>query len=252
MKRKQGRGQPPNPAVDPVPPALASLTNWYDFSDITQLFKTDDTSTPVTANGDDIGHCANKGSGSEPVVQSEITLRPHWDTTTLLAASAASTLHVLYDDSMALVPTTAFTVACLVSGAGSAPGTDYVYLFGATSEARHFCVIGQTGTVAISANDHTHGAYTDGAAFGTWSKSTATGPAQLANTSIDVTATSGTETHNPPDATDKLILMGQSTIGGFPWKGNMGEWLCWNTYLSTADLALLETYFTDKWGVTWA
>lgn len=65
----------------PVPVAPAGLPvpfTWYDFSDITTLFQDEAGTVPVTANGQEVRHIANKGNGTSNPITSGVALGSTW------------------------------------------------------------------------------------------------------------------------------------------------------------------------------
>lgn len=66
-------------AVSPKMPFAAGAQLWYDFSDLSTLFQTADTSTPVTADGQFLGRVNNKGlAAAGECIQSTAGDRPKW------------------------------------------------------------------------------------------------------------------------------------------------------------------------------
>lgn len=69
--------------VDPRlvhPVGIAGLLQWLDFSDITTLYQTNDTSTPATTDGQTIGYVADKSGNGNYIIQATDTKRPLYKT----------------------------------------------------------------------------------------------------------------------------------------------------------------------------
>lgn len=67
----QGSGA--SPAFSPTD--LSGIKGWYDFSNVSSLYQTDDTSTPVTADGQDVGYVTDLSGNSNHITQSNAAAR---------------------------------------------------------------------------------------------------------------------------------------------------------------------------------
>lgn len=73
------------------PASVAGMLCWYDFSDITTLFQTTDTLTPVVSNGDKIGRVADKSGNNRYLIRgTSDTYRPNYATNTQNGLSVAT------------------------------------------------------------------------------------------------------------------------------------------------------------------
>jgi hypothetical protein len=69
----------PNEAATQFSIVYVAAAAWYDFSDLTKLYQTNATTTPVTANGQTIGYVADKsGNSGRQVTQATEGNRPTW------------------------------------------------------------------------------------------------------------------------------------------------------------------------------
>lgn len=63
-----------------TPASIANLIGWWDASDISTLFQTTDTSTPVTTTGDPVGRWSDKSGVGNHVTQSTGSAKPAYTT----------------------------------------------------------------------------------------------------------------------------------------------------------------------------
>jgi len=62
------------------PSDLSTLIGWWDATDITTLYQTEDTSTPVTTNGQSVGRIEDKSPEGNHLTQNTALSRPTYVT----------------------------------------------------------------------------------------------------------------------------------------------------------------------------
>lgn len=235
-----GGGTPIGPPA-PIPPELATLQHWFDFTDSTTMFTDVAGTIPVAVSGDVIRHIANKGTDGTPLIQagSAMTYEPgvvnslsvgRWLTTedinaTIAAAGGAG-----------------WTMAGVTRRNSGDPvaGTEAFFDWGASNMR----FVGQVGTafhisfgtlstgVAAASNEWV-GMYFGGDVVDSFAR-------QSGAAEIVTGATSGATV-----GAGSLLRVGE-VIGAFP--GENAEMLVYSSKLSPADRALLFAYFDAKYG----
>ena len=230
---------------------IAGLVAWYDFSDTTTLFTDSAMTIPVTADGDPIGGVKNKANpGTFDQTQATSTKKPTYKASIFNGLSIArldggdklASARIYTDD--------LFTVIAIVSGAAQqnnavvsqhsgvaevgrtifinadsagAPFDTHLLFF---NNGSSFAVIGTT--VSLDSTPHVMISMSDGA-----------GNSDVRMDSLTKEATLSGQTWTPLNTS--ATLGGIVTDANF-FTGDLCEIMCYNTYVSNADLAGLLTY----------
>ena len=125
--------------VSLIDPGTMDPFAWYDPSDLTTLFQTNDTSTPVTADGQTVGRISDKSGNGHHLTQSTAGARPTYNKTSGglswlefdgiddFVARATPTLSQPWE-AVSGIRQLAWTSSCVIFGRGSAL-TDAGFLF---------------------------------------------------------------------------------------------------------------------------
>lgn len=228
-----------------VPTDIAGMKLWLDFSDLTTLYQTNDTSTPVTADGQKIGYVADKSGNGTNVTQATDGNRPTYKASILNSLSVARFVSASNQTLVSATitdiaqPITTYVVCNFPIGSGS-----YAAVSGKTSGKQ--CIIYWLGgaTQKITAYSGTNLSHTD--AYTTAYKvfcATFNG----ANSFIRIHGSQ----FNGNAGTQGLdgFLVGNSTAGTAPMGNDITEILVYAGAHDAAQLANVETYLKDKWGL---
>jgi hypothetical protein len=224
---------------------------WFDFSDIATLHQTNDTSTPVTADGQTIGYVADKSGSGNHATQATDTKRPLYKTSIQNGKSVARLDGT--DDHLAFsVSAGAAKHWFLVARKRSAPNTSPAYLW------QHDGAESQVGTDS------------DFSAAGAWYWApqaldvvTDVGVANVQVThllelkfasaaSLIIYANSTQTASIDPDngyATNTTCTLGDRVAGSRAADYDIMEVLMFASALSDADRALVESYLNTKWAL---
>lgn len=235
----------------PEMPFAATAVNWFDFTDITTLFQTEDTSTPVTTNGQDIGRVENKGSESVAMTQAGVN-RPTYKADALNGFSGGNgdgSTNVLFGT--VVDGAVAGDLACFWVARLRATG-DFSTIFGWDAMA---------GATQARVNDDVHTARVEGAVFqGTdviavdeaiagWCADDGAAAQSYrfhGEAEINTAIASG----GPADSRILAIFATDNTASaGFTFNGDILEVV--TTEGDYANRALWEAYVTAKYGITW-
>jgi hypothetical protein len=233
-----------------VPSDIAGLVAWYDFSDITTLWKDTARTSAVTADADIIKGVTDKSGNGKHL--SEATNGPAYKVGIINSQSVArfdGTNDRLTNTSMAA--DTSFTVF-LVAQKRSAPDATNRPLFGVTDGAS-----GDAQLYTKSTDGH-------GAGYGWYSGLTTIG-GTAANVSIialritsaaslDIYPNGGAPVNlNPADlvTTGTQYEYGSSQAGANFGDFDIAEVAAWDSALSSTDMNSAGPYFAAKWAATW-
>lgn len=243
----------------PVPLLLPGLINWTDFADVTTLFQTEDTSTPVTTNGQFIGRASDKSGANNHVIQITALLRPVFTTgvqnglsgSTHDTSVAAQKLNTL--DTMSLGGTTAsiFMVIKGTTPVANARAASWL----ANGQANDFNNPGSaillnypTTTSASGFRNSTSlstGTVTDNTFFQLGSIFDGTNHTLYIN-NVAQTAVGNTDTFSNTGTLSWGGRPGSNTDG---FTGVICEAVMTNTALNSSFRNMLAAYFTAKWAV---
>lgn|SRR5574343_514954 len=222
------------------PLSISGLVAWYDFSDITTLFQDAARTTAVTADGNPIGGVTDKGTGGFHLAQSTDARRPSYKANIQNGLSigrwtrATDTGMSLYNLSVADAQATTIIGVIKVTGTGYGWGGNGTGNRNDLSlEASPFLYAGAVLSFAHSLpqpfniyqaiyNGASSALYTNGA-------STASGNA-------------GTNNLNG-------FWLGNNFGPNQSMTGDIGEIIIYDSALSVANRALIETYLNTKWNV---
>lgn len=230
-----GSGSPPF-----TPTSIAGLVAWFDFSDITTLWKDTGRTSAVTADADIIKGVTDKSTSGWHL--SEATNGPTYKVNITGGKSVArfnGTTSVLAGAAVtASQPNTLLIVTKQVAhhgsvGTGFVDGTtarQIVYSDQATNKWSYYA-----GTLQVSATSsdtttfHVHSVVFNGV-----------------SSSYRVDGTSVSTANPGANALTALVLGRDSTTNFF--QIDLGEWLLYTGAVSTPNLVLLEAYLKAKWG----
>jgi len=206
------------------PNDVSGLVQWLDFSDITTLYQTEDTSTPVTADGQSIGYCADKSGNSKHATQATAANRPTYKASQQNGLSIArfaggGSPDALLSTAETLANMTVFSV--LKSGGTSSL---YISTFGTNNNALI------QGYVAGKIEWYN-------------SPRTIIGDISTSNFQNIYTAL-GSATNGSAWTIGAAISLSN------PWVGDLGEMLVYNSALSAENIALVVSYIASKWNVS--
>lgn len=78
-RKRNNSGWPfPDFAIDPPGLGPPAPFTWYDMSDLSTLYQDEAGTNPVTANGQEVRHIANKGNGTSNPITSGVALGSTW------------------------------------------------------------------------------------------------------------------------------------------------------------------------------
>jgi hypothetical protein len=231
-----------------LPSSVTGLLCWHDFSIIGNLFQNHTKTTPVTADGDDIGAVVDRSINGRDATQGQIVRRPHYKAN--------------IQNGLSMSLTSGDGNSCLVTDSiahGIGTGDFYaagVIRIGAVNAT--WGSIFSNGTMAPSL--YTKGGSTQMASyFGatTWNYSKVLSP----NTSylIEWWRSSGVfyiAVNGSTDATTKSLTTSISNAAFYlhndnssgPMANYIGESVFYNNYPS-ASITAMRTYFNSKWVV---
>jgi hypothetical protein len=236
------------PAFDPL---TLSPSLWLDLSDLTTLYQTNDTSTPVTADGQTVGYVADKSGNARHATQATAGSRPLYKTNIQNGKSVARFDGT--DDHLAFsVPAGAAKTWFFVARKRSAPGTAPLYLW------QHE---GAESQIATDSDLIAAGYYY-------WAPQALDVVTDIGVASVQVTSliglkfvstasmiiyANGTQTASiDPDngyATNTTCTIGDRVAGSRAIDADVMEILMFASALSDTNRALVESYLNTKWSV---
>lgn len=231
-----------------LPTDVSGLIGWYDFSDITTLWKDTARTSAVTTDGDAIAGVTDKSGVGNHLSQATAGKCPLYKAAILNSKSIGRWDAV--DDTLA---TPAF-----VGGDKAQPNTIFVvgktlagnfrfYTDGLTNTKRHVLIHNDVNTLELNAgtalvsgaigdtNYHIFGGVFNGAS----SKLYVGGGAAVASGDAGAQALGG-------------LTLGSGWDGSFPLNGDIGAVLVYTGAFSTTDLDLDGNYFATQWNLAWS
>jgi hypothetical protein len=210
---------------------------WVDFSDITTLYQTNDTSTPITADGQSIGYAADKSGTGNHVLQATAGSRPTYKTNIQNGLSAAlgdggDWLRASFTN--LAQPNTIFLVI-----KNPAAGTENIFdgggggrevLYHTATNIRWFAGSDRDTGVAVTTTTHSMAILFSGA-----SSVLRRNGAQIDAFNVGTNALGG-------------ITLMSSSSGSSGLAGYMMEIIVCNADLSTPVMQAIEAYLATKWG----
>ncbi len=230
------------------PLLISDLVSWWDLSDISSLFQTDDTSTPVTADGDTIGRVNDKSVNGHNIVQATAAKRPLYKTGILNGLSVGRFDGV--DDLLTVTTPAALAndwTIFMVHGGGAVTTGKYWISWGdgANGEARQIQSGGNDSINmdfwVVAANADTD--IEDGSAHSmicTWDE--ATGKIYRDDV-LD-----GEDTIAENAYTGTTLRVGANAIGGNWLDSDITEIAIYDRVLTAAEITTLHAY-AGRWGV---
>jgi hypothetical protein len=246
-------------AADPTPPGSPIL--WYDFTDLDTLYQDIAKTTPVTANGQEISAVTSKGSSTLDLVAETEGAGFVWDTaapspvtgTGVLRQTASNVLESTTDIGGIEPP---YSWLLVYATSENVDGTAEIFftteqsdttqaIFYTNTSDLNFGVGG--GTTAIefaSANDTWY------AAIG---EAESTADIAIFHNAITGSSTVEQTVNEIAQNTGNNMCVGAfSTAKSNICEGYIGDLIIYSTTLTAAEVNLLKTYTTDKYGITWA
>ncbi len=251
------------PALFPVwpfsPLQIAGLEGWYDGADV---------STMGLVSTTHLSTWNNKGSiGSEQLTQNTDANRPIYTTNTLnghsaLNCTAGTTSMQTATANGMLRSVTGWTIFCVAKNtANASPPYQLINIAAVNASSTRALGLGITTGPVYQAGGRRNNADAFGAdtsattaTNNVWFYSTATGnystttlDLRLNGTSIATNSSWLTAGSTPND--NGATYLGQSPGGSALWVGWWAEFLIYNTALSAANIARVESYLKTKWGL---
>lgn len=237
------------PSLSPV----SGMSLWVDFDDITTLFQDTAGTSPVTADGQQIGKALDKsGNGNH------VTRTP----------SAA----LIYKSNIQNGKGVGrYNVQSLLSASIQAVGADGTWTCFAVCDPSSYSSIrgiaGQDGTgTRVFQFRYTTSGYIEVIAFNsTGTPFTATGSTEISTFAIAVAkrgatsiqawlngnATASVGTTGTPASTSRPFAVGATNdTNGLPMAGDIGELIFYPSALSDAGMITVQDYLKVKWGLT--
>jgi hypothetical protein len=241
------------PPVIPQPPE--NLVLWYDFTDITQLFQNTGATTPITADGQIVNACTNKGSaaGSTAISGVGVSTGPTYRVDQMngfsgLQFTAASFQELIAENVTVASPNTQISEQLLVCKGLGVPGNDAIIYSPGTGnmDSRY-----RSTTLSISSSKAFQTFTHSGTPFeyAMWGRTSATEE----EVSLNRVAGTNLYVYSPDSWGLETVHIGGRFQGLSFFLDNMvvTECLFWAaTGLPTTGE--METYVTDKYGLTWA
>lgn len=227
---------------------------WFDFSTTTGLYQTNDTSTPVTADGQSIGYVTDKSGNTKHATQGTAGNMPTWKASIKngLGVGRMDNTNDVLSFSYPLGAATDFTV-CIVFKITALQ--DYTSIYGRLAStwdrhpAMHSGADGSVYTgVSTSARISTSAGYIANGNYYilTLKKSgTSSGNLALYKNSGTATVNTGKTETNPLSDT---VAIGQ-TGGVQPMNGDVCEYIEFASALDDTTRGLVESYLNAKWTI---
>lgn len=224
------------------PLQIAGLTAWWDFSDITTLWKDAARTSPVTADGDNILGVTDKSGAGRHLAA---TIGP--DYTVGIQNGRAVARHTAGDQYLTVTP--AADVSRTVFFAGRLRAA-------ASPSLQHFLWSNSVSCLAYSGNPiaqnlgFSHGPTAFGGGIDV---QTATVYVVRGISAASADLYGGGGSPNNTDPHPNWMDGTQLRVGG----GDVSNWdmfeiIMYDSTLSVADINLVGQYFDAKWGVTWS
>lgn len=241
---------------------------WFDFNDLTTMY-VDDGVTNVSADAEDIVYMVNKGTATAILDDESVSNPPSYDTSTKPAGGTVSGVGFFSRGATeALGGAVEYTSTPFGSGECS-----FACVMAHESNVQPEIIFAWDGTEIMVQNDTTDERLTAwcaaeqqdlDAGVGTsditdldtwvavWCTTDATAESQfVVKGSYANTGAGGGHVFAQDPTTGSELFIGR-WLGGQYWDGWIGEVLVWDTTLTTAETEALESYFSTKYGVTFA
>lgn len=232
---------------------------WWDLQDTSTLWQDDGRTTPVTASGQNIAVIDDKGSTAGNFTQTTASHRPEWNTA---MTGGLGFGFAKMDGSLDHMEITAM--------GGS--GTDFSFTIAAVFNVTSIAAMNSVWFVSNSGQEGPDNIITTGGIWQNWGNGTAHATTALSVDTTYVTwrrgeSNNGTARFNwqaggqidndvtntfLPDYGEPIFMGTRSTGPSQPLNGGVAEYILYDSYISDADIALLETYFASKYGLSWA
>lgn len=236
---------------------LASLTAWWDFSDVTTLF-TDAGTTPVSADAQAIYQANDKGPNDLHVAQATAGARPTYKTGIQNSLSVArfdggDSLAKASVDALGLVAAAAGTLVFVMKQTGAAANNTSITIGAsgnrlnvhATYSNVFYLDFGNNGSGGRIFGNQPAG-WDDAWHILVCHRAAGAGKIYVDGGSAVV---SGTFTDSLDALTETLYI---GTGSGATFTGDKAEVLIFDEGLSAANLNALGGYLADKWGLSWS
>ncbi|MGD9644302.1 MAG: hypothetical protein AB7U73_01230 [Pirellulales bacterium] len=251
-----GGGPPPF-----VPSDLSGLTLYLDANDLATLWQTNDTSTPVTTTGQDVGRWLDKAAGVKVLTQATANERPTWQT----GQSGANGRGVIVTPSAAGAGSDWLGGSVAISTLyGTSQLTSFAVCRSATPNASRFIVADSVGGYFLGWN--AGGTQLVARAWnGTQGQSEAAINASLDTTYIVcwrrdsqphlfISLNGGAETDvaSAGNLTLQTANIAIPTVqAGFKHQGWVGHFLSWSRDLSASERNQVGNWLAALYGLTW-
>lgn len=243
-------------AAGPLDPLTLLPALWFDFSDITTLYQTNATTTPVTADGQVIGYVADKSGNGRHFTQATAGKRPAYKTNIQNGLSVARfTSASAQDFASASLAATAFLGAdgsstffavllCTTKVENTllyhTPASRYAVLPEDNGTIYYDC--GNNGTARVSASS---------TAFRDWSifcgYRNANTKIEILDNATSVVAKTSSISDGTPSGSG-VAYLGSYGSGGY-FSQDLAEVLIFNSFLGDANIAAVRNYLNTKWSI---
>jgi hypothetical protein len=251
---KSSTAQTASGAVAPLNP-ISDWQLWYDLTDITTLFQDTAGTTPITADGQEIALCTNKGSyGAAGDVSQTTAAKPAYDTDLVswggMVTTSAGADWLFTATAVEQTDFASGDMSCWMVYSTSNAGSNNWYFDWNSTEMRmlilgagthNYAMGGGSATVAATATDNTV------VSLHQWDTGSNVQGMDLSfDTENGVTASASSGPAN-----DIVFYLG-ATAGSGGFDGTIHE-LCIRTpELTAGEITSMKSYVLDKYGVTWA
>ena len=244
-----------------IPSAFAGLKGWWDKSDIATLFQDAGKTTPVTADGDVLGAVADKSINGNDELQATTSRKPLYKTNIQNGLSVAR-FDGTDDEITASLgafanPMSIFVVVYFDLLNQPAGNFDYVLNIGDGTVA--------PGANSINAIARWNGGDGDADKYYTFNGAAVfKGPVLTGQTWMIISAlhNSSAPFHNMwlngvsqtvEDYGTTISTAGEVQLGRFgnanPLKGDVGELVIYDSFLSAGSRIVVQNYLSNKWGI---
>lgn len=218
---------------------IATLVAWWDFSDLSTLFKNTAKTTPVTANGDLIACVEDKSGANRNLLQATESLRPQYE------ANAKNNLGVCTSSDQTNWLRATFTLAQPYS----------IYFVGKATFSTNRRLLDGVTAQAFMQSPNTTQLQMYAGSFGTASNKLSSATWGIVTT-LWSGASSGWYLNNGTITSNNIgtnspggVTLFGSAAGGSQIAGSFGEVIVVSSLLSTDDKSALITYLNNKWSI---